>query len=158
MLTRLSLVFDTLTKLTASMLTLMLSLVMTSWRETSKVTMRLSCLRKASASGHLKKNPGPTSLWNLPNRSMMASSHSLLMANVAGRVAAETIATIAGRMASGEGNRNTANMANSTARNKKKAKGAGEPEYSSLFFAGLTFDSSISICLLSSIVYMSFCS
>ncbi len=144
MLIKLSLVFATLTKLTASMLTLMLSLVMTSCLETSKVTMRLSCLRKASASGHLKKNPGPTSLWNLPNRSMMASSHSLLMATVVGRTAPEAMATIAGRKASGEGNSNTANAAKSMARNRKKAKGAGEPEYSCLFFSsGFTLVSSI---------------
>ncbi len=73
-----------LTKTTASTVTLMLSLVMTSCREMSKLIILLSCFRKVSAYGHLKKNPGPTSRWNLPNRSIIASSHSLFIANVAG--------------------------------------------------------------------------
>ncbi len=62
MLTRLSFVFITFMNTTASMLTLMLSLVITSCRATSNVIIRLSCFRKLSANGHLKKNPGPTSL------------------------------------------------------------------------------------------------
>jgi hypothetical protein len=74
---------------------------------------------------------------------MMASSHSLLMATVAGKIAPEITATRAGATAIGEGNSNTANIANSTARNKKKAKGAGEPEYSWLFFSGFVLVSSI---------------
>jgi hypothetical protein len=87
---------------------------------------------------------------------MMASSHSLFIANVAGRTAPEIMATIAGRKANGEGNNSTANAAKSMARNRKKAKGAGEPEYSWLFFPGFALDSSISMRLLNHIVYMPF--
>jgi hypothetical protein len=75
---------------------------------------------------------------------MIASSHSLFMANVAGRIAPEIMATMAGRKANGEGNNSTAKAAKSIARNRKKAKGAGEPEYSWLFFSGcFGLDSSI---------------
>jgi hypothetical protein len=65
------------------------------------------------------------------------------MATVAGKIAPEITATRAGATAIGEGNSKTANIANSTARNKKKAKGAGEPEYSWLFFSIFVLVSSI---------------
>ena len=133
MFTTLSFVLTIFMKTTASTVTLMLSLVITSCREMSRVVIRLSCFRKVSTYGHLKKNPGPTSLWNLPNRSIIASSHSLLIANVAGRGNRESTAKRPQTKAVGLGYVIRARTKNSKESITKKTKGAGEREYSVVF-------------------------